>query len=139
MARYTRSDLINIVRNDEHVKFLTEGNEEKITQGVETLCSHFVNHCRLEYVDDTWSISEHTQGRPRQAYDGYQFYHKLTDYLKSVSNRKINTRKAIALALKAHFELMDYASSPEGLTREEAFWKDVQRQKQLKKEAEDVK
>jgi len=138
MARYTRSDLINIVRNDTHVKFLTEDEPLKITQGIEALCSHFVRECDLEYIDDTWSIAEHTHGRPRQAYDGYQLYHKLVDYLNSVSSRRLNIRKAIALSLKAHFELMGYQESEEGLTREEAFWKSIQT-KHSKKDTNDIR
>jgi hypothetical protein len=52
---------------------------------------------------------------------------KLASYLEEVSNWRINLRKAIALAVHSHFEMLGYDKQDPNMTREEAFWASINR------------
>ncbi len=127
MARYTRSDLVIIVRNNSLVKtLLTE--EEKVDQCVNALISYFVNNNGLKFVDDTWSNIDALPGRPRQSYDGLQLQKVLCDYLEHVANWRMNARKAVATAIQDHFNLLGYGSGSLK-SKEELFWTSIDQTK----------
>jgi len=112
MSTFTRSELLAVVRRNKLVQQLTDDDDSRIKSSLDALFTTFTNQ-GLQYLE-RWHEFR-LSGRPEHAYRSEDISRYLNEYLESVQNHKTGIRKAIALALRSHFDFL----GDKNLSREE--------------------
>ena len=99
--RYTREDLVNIVKNDQLIYDLGY-TETSIRTGINSLITQFVEF-GMVYLEEP----PKDRGMWIHYYEREDLMKYLSEYLGKVKNHRLNLRKRVAMLLLDHFKFIE--------------------------------